>query len=310
MSRRRLILAGCGTVLSGLAGGSDVNTAPDGCSHCDETIQCLKPLDFKDAKGTSHRVYVGGSGPPVVVLHELPGLTKSDIRFAKMLIEDGYTALVPLLFGNPGDDRFTYNLFHICGQNQFDCGGSDRTPPPVEWIREFCSSIRETWKEGLGAGVIGMCLTGEFPLALLTVPAMRAAVMCQPTDPFNLLTLVHLGPGSKLSLSDDDVKAAQNKSTIPILGIRYAGDPYCPPTRFDTLGKKFPNRFFRLDLDGHHHSSLGEDFCEVAFEEVRRYLSQQLKGSSAGGKFPALSKLPGDFRGPNPCGTMAAGCKS
>jgi dienelactone hydrolase len=282
---------------------------PDGCSHCDETINCLKPQDFECPKGTKHRIYVGGSGPPVLILHELPGLTKADIGFAKRLIEDGYTALVPLLFGEPGDNRFSYNLFHICGKDQFDCGGSGRTPPPVAWIREFCRSIRETWKEGLGIGVIGMCLTGEFPLGLLTVPGVQAAVTCQPTDPFNLLTLLRLGPGSKIGLSEDDLKDAREKSTIPILGIRYTGDLYCPSARFDKLGEMFPKRFYRLDLDGHHHSSLGEDFCEAAFEEVRRYLSQQLKGQSIGGKFPALSRLPAEFKGPKPCGKMGAGCK-
>ena len=246
----------------------------------------------------------------MVVLHELPGLTKADLGFAKRLIESGYTALVPLLFGNPGEDRFFYNFFHICGTDQFDCGGRGRTPLPLKWIREFCCTIRETWKEGLGFGVIGMCLTGEFPISLLTVPDMQAAVMCQPTDPFNALTLVGLGPGSKISLSDDDLKAARDQSSIPILGIRYNADLFCPGKRFETFARMFPQRFHRLDLDGFHHSSLGEDFCEAAFDEVRLYLGQQLKGPSAGGKFPHLSRLPADFKGATRCGKMNHDCKS
>lgn len=101
VSRRGLLRAACGAVVSGLSRGSDA-----GCSHCDQTINCLTPQEFEYPKGTKHRIYIGGSGPPVVVLHELPGLTKADLGFAKRLIESGYTALVPLLFGNPGEDRF------------------------------------------------------------------------------------------------------------------------------------------------------------------------------------------------------------
>lgn len=310
MNRRRLLLLGCGAVTSGMAARRDLDPQQESCSSCDETIRCFTQIEFEHPKGNQHRVYVGGSGPPVLVLHELPGLTKEDIRFAKMLIEDGYTALVPLLFGKPGDDRFLYNLFHICGKEKFDCGGSGRTPPALEWIREFSGSIRKTWKDGLGTGVVGMCLTGEVPLALLTVPGVQAAVICQPTDPFTLLTLLHLGPGSKLSLNEDDVKAAQDKSTIPILGIRYSGDAFCPAARFDEVGKRFPNRFYRLDLDGHGHSSLGDNFCQAAFDEVRRYLGRQLKGTSSGERFPALSRLPAEFRGPQPCGKMDHRCPS
>jgi hypothetical protein len=94
------------------------------------------------------------------------------------------------------------------------------------------------------------------------------------------------------------------------LGIRYSGDALCPSARFEKLAQIFPQRFYRLDLDGHHHSSLGEDFCEAAFEEVRGYLSQQLKGPRERTRFPALSKLPADFRGPVPCGQMKAHCKA
>jgi dienelactone hydrolase len=302
-------------VCSGAAALARIATAEDTCgkcSPCDETLACFDPKKFVDTKGIRHVVYVAGKGPPVLVLHELPGLTKQDIRLANKLICDGYTALVPLLFGNPGDDRFLHFLFTVCGKDQFDCDGKDRTPSPTAWIREFSTTIRTTWKEGMGIGVIGMCLTGEFPIALLGNPDVKAAVMCQPTDPFNALTLIHLGPGSKLSVSVEDMGNAQ-KFSGPILGIRYARDPLCPEARFRTLAHLFPHRFYWLELEGHHHSSLGEDLCDAAFQEVRLYLGQQLKGASPipGKKFPNLSQLTATApRKKVSCGTQIHGCES
>jgi dienelactone hydrolase len=262
------------------------------CSPCDETVNCLDPQTFTDSKGIRHTVYVAGKGPPVLLLHELPGMTRQDIRLAKKLVCEGYTVLAPLLFGIPGGNRFLHFALTICGKDQFDCGGSGTTPPAVNWIREYCNAIRKTRKDGLGLGVVGMCLTGEFPVPLLAIPEVKAAVMCQPTNPFNLLTLIKLGPGSKLSLSDDDVRNAR-KSGVPILGIKYSGDHYCPDSRFETLARLFPKQFYWLELEGNSHSSLGEDLCDTAFEEVRLYLGQQLKGASPvpGKSFPNLASL-------------------
>jgi dienelactone hydrolase len=274
--------------LARIAAASDTSQ----CPPCDESIKSFDPQPFTDGKGIRHVVYVAGQGPPVVVLHELPGLAPQDIRLAKKLVGEGYTALVPLLFGAPCDNRFAHFVHTVCRKDQFDCGRSGKTPPAVDWIREYCATVRKTWKDGLGMGVIGMCLTGEFPIPLLANPDVKAAVMCQPTDPFNGLTLIHLGPGSRLSVSGEDISNAQ-KSGVPILGIKYSGDPYCPDARFDTLARLFPKRFYWLELEGHHHSSLGEDLCDAAFDEVRLYLGRQLKGASpiSGKTFPNLAQL-------------------
>jgi hypothetical protein len=207
--RRNLFFTAGGAFLSGgLLRGADENPKPLGCSAEDDTISCFQPFDFKDSGGRLHRIYAAGTGPPVVVLHELPGLTPADLRLAKRLVGVGYMALVPLLFGRPGDDRFIHNLFSVCGSNDFDCSSTGKAPSPVKWIKEFCSSARR-------------------------------------------------------------------------LGIRYTGDVLCPKGRFDTLDRLFPNQFRRLDLPGHHHSSLGDSFSQMAFDEVRAYLDKQLKGNSS-----------------------------
>jgi dienelactone hydrolase len=308
LTRRTLILSGAGP-LARIAAAK--NTCGQ-CSPCGETLACFDPKPFVDSKGIRHIVYVGGQGPTVLVLHELPGLTKQDIRLANKLVCNGYTALVPVLFGNTGDDRFWHFLFTVCGKDQFDCRGSGHPPPSAAWLSEYCATVRSTWKDGLGVGVIGMCLTGEIPILLLSNPDVKAAVMCQPTDPFNVLTPVHLGPGSKLGLSDQDIGNAR-KSAVPILGIRYSGDSLCPEAGFKTLAGLFPDRFYWLELEGHHHSSLGEDLCDAAFQEVCLYLGQQLKGASPipGKKFPNLSQLTATApRKKVSCGMHTHGCES
>jgi len=51
---------------------------------------------------TTHPVWRRGSGPGVVVVHELPGLTAGVIRFGEELVAAGFTVLLPHLFGPVG----------------------------------------------------------------------------------------------------------------------------------------------------------------------------------------------------------------
>jgi len=46
-----------------------------------------------------YEVLRGGSGPAVLVLHEIPGLHPGVIDFARRLIVAGYTVYLPSLFG-------------------------------------------------------------------------------------------------------------------------------------------------------------------------------------------------------------------
>ena len=59
-------------------------------------------------------VFRRGSGPPVVVFHELPGLSPATFRLAHRISEAGFTVYVPLLFGRPGEFAPRKNLLlHI-----------------------------------------------------------------------------------------------------------------------------------------------------------------------------------------------------
>ena len=52
--------------------------------------------------GESKTVYRRGSGPGVVIIHEVPGITPPVERFANFVVDAGFTAFLPHLFGTPG----------------------------------------------------------------------------------------------------------------------------------------------------------------------------------------------------------------
>ena len=57
--------------------------------------------------GVSHPTYRRGSGPGVIVIHEIPGITPEVAAFGEEVVDAGYTVVMPSLFGTDGggDDR-------------------------------------------------------------------------------------------------------------------------------------------------------------------------------------------------------------
>jgi dienelactone hydrolase len=44
----------------------------------------------------------GGAGPAVIAIHEMPGLHPGVVDFGRRLVDAGFTAYLPSLFGEPG----------------------------------------------------------------------------------------------------------------------------------------------------------------------------------------------------------------
>ena len=69
----------------------------------------MDPLDdftrsrFADGR-FAHDVYRKGSGPAVIVIHEMPGITPECARFARRVVDAGFTVFMPSLFGKPGKE--------------------------------------------------------------------------------------------------------------------------------------------------------------------------------------------------------------
>ena len=51
------------------------------------------------ASGVTHPTYRKGTGPGVVVISEIPGITEDVLRFAEEVVAQGHTLVLPHLFG-------------------------------------------------------------------------------------------------------------------------------------------------------------------------------------------------------------------
>lgn len=89
-------------------------TAPD--------LDGFTSVCFADVAGVRHQLYVtGSSGPPVILLHEISGLTNDTLATARQLAAARYTVVVPLLFGEPGTRATFRNMRKVCGDDGFAC---------------------------------------------------------------------------------------------------------------------------------------------------------------------------------------------
>lgn len=65
----------------------------------------VKP--FESSSGRKRNIYRMGSGPAVIVIHEIPGITPLVADFARRVADNGMTVVLPDLLGTPGrrDDQ-------------------------------------------------------------------------------------------------------------------------------------------------------------------------------------------------------------
>jgi dienelactone hydrolase len=139
--------------------------------------------------GDVRDVYRRGVGPGVVVIHEVPGITPEVAGFARRVADEGFTVFLPHLFGTPGKPfSAAYALagvVHCCISREFHVLAERGSSPITDWLRALC---REAHRQcgGPGVGAIGMCMTGNFALALMVDESVMAPVLSQPSLPFPL----------------------------------------------------------------------------------------------------------------------------
>lgn len=237
------------------------------------------------AETIRHWVYRRGEGPPVILLHELPGLSPAaiDVTAAK-LVDAGFTVHLPLLFGRPRDDSALRHLPRVCISRELAVFQARGTAPIVGWLRALCRELHAR-AGGPGVGVIGMCLTGNFAIALVAEPAVIASVTCQPSLPF-------IGTSTRaadLALGDADLEAAKARAaTLPkpaLVGFRFEGDRICPAARFERLRREFGAAFKGEDLPGDGHSTIAKDLVDraghptkAALRKIVAFLGSRLRG--------------------------------
>src|SRR5215831_19807721 len=112
--------------------------------------------------GRTHEVYQAGTGPAVIVLHELPGLSPGMTAFGQRLVDAGYRVYLPSLFGRagaPATGGATFRTFAAaCVSREFTTL-ADRTSPVATWLRALAARAHAECG-GPGVGAVGMCFTG------------------------------------------------------------------------------------------------------------------------------------------------------
>ncbi|HUF34135.1 MAG TPA: dienelactone hydrolase family protein [Acidimicrobiales bacterium] len=248
--------------------------------------------------GDTKAVFRTGSGPAVVVIHEVPGITPLVADFGRRVAAAGCTAVLPSLFGTPGKEptMFPYiagEMVKACVSREFATLALGRTSPVTGWLRALARTAHAECG-GPGVGVVGMCLTGGFALAMMVDDEVLAPVLSQPSLP------LPIGGARKsaLGISDDDLVRVQQRVTedgVCVLGLRFSGDSLVPPERFEALRQALGDGFIGVEIDSGKgnahgiraaaHSVLTEDLVAEAghptndaLEQVLDHLSTRLLG--------------------------------
>jgi dienelactone hydrolase len=241
------------------------------------------------ALGKTRDVYRTGSGPAVVVISEIPGITPKVAEFGRRVAGIGCTAVLPQLFGTPGIEPTMTNamrvIARVCVSREFSILARRRTSPITAWLRVLAKAAHDECG-GPGVGVVGMCLTGGFALAMMVDDVVLAPVLSQPSLPF----AVSANRKSDVGLSDADLARARQRcddEDLCVLGLRFTGDRAAPPERFQRLRHELGDHFVAVEIDSSKgnpegyrsaaHSVLTEDLKDEAGSATRAALDQVLE---------------------------------
>ena len=213
-----------------------------------DALEGFEATEFTHA-GVTHPVYRAGTGPGVVVIHELPGLTPNVAAFARKLVDAGFTVAVPVLAGEPGkaDQWLVYTLrsvVSVCISKEFTTWATNRTSPVIEWLRALARDLH-TRTGGPGVGAIGMCFSGGFALAMAVDDAMLAPVCSQPSLPF----AVGKKRSRDLGLSAADLARVKEREDLCVLAMRFSADRMVPTARFERLRQELGDRLIAIEID-------------------------------------------------------------
>lgn len=213
--------------------------------------------------GKTRALYRKGSGPAVIVMAEIPGITPKVADFARKVAAIGCTAVLPHLFGEPGKDptiggpraaltHMAKTVVPICISREFTVLATGKTSPVIDWLRALAADEHRRCG-GPGVGAIGMCFTGGFALAMATHPSLLAPVLSQPSLPF-------APPWKKqnahnIDISPKDLEVVKGRCAaegLTVLGMRFEGDSFVPAERFDFLREQLGDAFVAIELEDEH----------------------------------------------------------
>ncbi|MEX0875775.1 MAG: dienelactone hydrolase family protein [Actinomycetota bacterium] len=201
--------------------------------------------------GKTRDVFRRGSGPAVIVIAEMPGITPNVLTFADRIVDLGCTAVLPRLFGEPGRALSlgygVSSMIPACISRDFTAFATRRTSPVIDWLRALARHEHEVCG-GPGVGAVGMCFTGGFALAMAVDDTVIAPVLSQPSLPFPLSKKHKRDVG----LSDSDLDKVKHRCAAEdfcVLGLRFTGDKIVPAERFARLRSELGDAFVGVEID-------------------------------------------------------------
>jgi len=253
--------------------------------------------DFFTHDDVSRTVYRTGTGPAVIVMAEIPGITPKVADFARKVAGIGCTAVLPELFGTAGRDidpattnRLSTTAYALssmipsCVSREFVVFATGRTSPIVTWLRALAAHEHERCG-GPGVGAIGMCFTGGFALAMAVDDRLLAPVLSQPSLP------VPIGRkrAHNIDISPDDLRIVKDRCAndgLEVLGLRFTSDRLVGPSRFVFLREQLGDAFVAVELGDDAanphaamppHSVVTEHLIDEPGEPTRAALDQVLE---------------------------------
>lgn len=240
------------------------------------------------AEGVTRDVFSIGAGPAVIVISEVPGITPKVAEFGRRVAAIGCTAVLPHLFGEPGAEPTVPYALKVmakaCVSREFATFARRRTSPVTTWLRALAKA-EHAEHGGPGVGVVGMCLTGGFALAMMVDEVVLAPVLSQPSLPF-VLSAKHR---SDLGISDPDLARVKHRcetEDLCVLGLRFTGDKLAPHDRFARLQAELGDAFVGVEIDSspgnpdgyrrQAHSVLTEDLRDEPGSATRDALDRVL----------------------------------
>lgn len=191
--------------------------------------------------GITKKVYVGGAGPAVIVMTEMPGISPHVARFSRWVCDAGFTVYMPSLFGRDGAvptaEEGVAIFRRACVSAEFRAFAANGSSPVTFWLRALARLAHEECG-GPGVGAIGMCFTGNFALTMMLEPAMLAPVLSQPSLPLDDPAGLEIAPGEL-----DKIRQRLERDDLTVKAYRFEGDRFCQAQRFAAYSKALGDRF-------------------------------------------------------------------
>lgn len=208
--------------------------------HEDDPLDDFAPREIT-LDGVTKVVHVAGTGPAVIVMTEMPGISPHVARFSRWVRDAGFTVYMPSLFGLDGVVRTAEDgaavFKRACVSAEFRAFAGAGSSPVTLWLRAL-ARLAHAECGGPGVGAIGMCFTGNFALTMMLEPAVLAPVLSQPSLP--------LDDPAGTGIDNDEFRAVRERlerDDLTVLAYRFEGDQFCRAQRFAAFSAALGDRF-------------------------------------------------------------------